>query len=247
MPRRARIRHAGVPQHVIQRGNNHAACFFADEDYQSYLGSLLEGATRYGCDIHAYVLMTNHVHLLVTPETDESLSSMMRYLGSRYVQYVNHVYRRSGTLWEGRYKSSLIDSEGYLLTCYRYIELNPVRAGMVKDASGYRWSSYGAHALGQADELIRDHPCYLALGVTDENRIAVYKELFRHQMDGASLKAIREAVNSGTALGSERFKDEIEATLARSVRLGTPGRPRKKGINADMSKQKQYGLGLKGK
>ncbi|MDP1665013.1 MAG: transposase [Methylobacter sp.] len=101
MPRRARVRHAGVPQHVIQRGNNRAACFFADEDYQSYLDSLLEGATRYGCSIHAYVLMTSHVHLLVTPEADESLSCLMRYLGSRYVQYVNHVYRRSGTLWEG--------------------------------------------------------------------------------------------------------------------------------------------------
>ena len=163
------------------------------------------------------------------------------------MQYVNHVYRRSGTLWEGRYKSSLIDSEGYLLTCYRYIELNPVRAGMVEDASSYRWSSYGAHTLGQADELIKDHFCYLALGATDKIRQAAYQALFHYQMDDASLKAIRESANSGTALGSERFKDEIEATLARSVRLGTPGRPRKKGIDADMSKQKQYGLGLKGK
>jgi len=180
--------------------------------------------------------MTNHVHLLVTPEADESLSCMMRYLGSRYVQYVNHVYRRSGTLWEGRYKSSLIDSEGYLLTCYRYIELNPVRAGMVENVSGYRWSSYGAHALGQADKLIQDHSCYLALGATDELRHAAYQSLFRHQMDEASLKAIRESVNSGTALGSERFKDEIEATLARSVRLGTPGRPRKKRID-DVTRQ----------
>jgi len=144
---------------------------------------------------------------------------------------VNHVYRRSGTLWEGRYKSSLIDSEGYLLTCYRYIGLNPVRAGMVTDPSSYRWSSYGAHALGQADKLIRDHFCYLALGVTGEIRQAAYQALCRHQMDAASLKAIRESVNSGTALGSERFKDEIETTLARSVRLGTPGRPRKQGIN----------------
>jgi putative transposase len=156
----------------------------------------------------------------------------MRYLGSRYVQYVNHVYRRSGTLWEGRYKSSLIDSEGYLLTCYRYIELNPVRAGMVENASSYRWSSYGAHALGQMNELIRDHACYLALGATDEIRHAAYQALFRHQMDEASLKAIRKSVNSGTALGSERFKDEIETTLARSVRLGTPGRrPRKKEVD----------------
>jgi putative transposase len=245
MPRRARVRHAGIPQHVIQRGNNRAACFFADEDYRTYLDSLLEGATRYGCDIHAYVLMTNHVHLLVTPESDESLSRMMRYLGSRYVQYVNHVYRRSGTLWEGRYKSSLIDSEGYLLTCYRYIELNPVRAGMVEDSSEYKWSSYGAHALGQADELIRDHPCYLALGATDEARQVAYQALFLHQVDDASLREIRDAANSGTALGSERFKDEIEATLARSVRPGTPGRPRKRGIDEGVSRQ--CGLGSRGK
>jgi len=227
MPRRARIRFAGIPQHVIQRGNNRSACFFADEDYRSYLDSLQQGAERYGCDIHAYVLMTNHVHLLITPESDDSLSGMMRYLGSRYVQYVNYTYQRSGTLWEGRYKSSLIDSERYLLTCYRYIELNPVRAGMVDDAGEYKWSSYGTHALGQANELIRDHSCYLALGQTDEARQSAYQAMFRHQVDEESLKAIREAVNRGIALGSERFKDEIEAALARSVRPGAVGRPRK--------------------
>ena len=234
MPRKARIRHAGVPQHVIQRGNNRTACFFADADYRIYLDSLMEGSARYGCDIHAYVLMTNHVHLLVTPETEESLPRMMRYLGSRYVQYVNHVYRRSGTLWEGRYKSSLVDTEGYLLTCYRYIELNPVRAGMVGDASDYKWSSYRSHALGQGNELIQDHPCYLALGATDQSRQAAYQALFRHQMDEALLTEIRNSVNSGTALGSERFKDEIEAALSRSVRLGQPGRPRKKAASEGM-------------
>ena len=227
MPRRARIRFAGIPQHVIQRGNNRAACFFADEDNRTYLDSLQQGAKRYGCDIHAYVLMTNHVHLLATPADDESLTGMMRYLGSCYVQYVNYTYKRSGTLWEGRYKSSLIDSERYLLTCYRYIELNPVRAGMVKGAGDYKWSSYSAHALGQTNELIQDHSCYLALGTTEEARRAAYQALFRHQVDEETLTGIREAVNRGTALGSERFKDEIEAALARSVRPGTVGRPRK--------------------
>ena len=227
MPRRARIRFAGIPQHVIQRGNNRAACFFADEDYQSYLDSLQQGAERYGCDIHAYVLMTNHVHLLATPADEESLAGMMRYLGSRYVQYVNYTYKRSGTLWEGRYKSSLIDSERYLLTCYRYIELNPVRAGMVKGAGDYKWSSYSAHALGQTNELIQDHSCYLALGLNEETRRTAYQALFRHQVDEETLTGIREAVNRGIAFGSERFKDEIEATLARSVRPGAVGRPRK--------------------
>lgn len=235
MPRRARVTHAGVPQHVIQRGNNRAACFFADADYRIYLDCLMEGATRYGCDIHAYVLMANHVHLLVTPETDASLAHMMRHLGSCYVQHVNHRHQRSGTLWEGRYKSSLIDSEGYLLTCYRYIELNPVRAGTVEEASDYRWSSYGTHALGHANELIRDHPCYLELGITDQDRQAAYLTLFRQQVDDTTLAAIRDAANRGTALGSEHFKDEIEAALARSVRPGTPGRPRKFRANTGMA------------
>ena len=227
MPRRARVKCAGVPQHVVQRGNNRSACFFTDEDYRFYLSCLQEGAERYGCDIHAYVLMTNHVHLLLTPETGQSLSGMMRYLGSRYVQYVNYTYRRSGTLWEGRYKSSLIETEQYLLTCYRYIEQNPVRAGMAAHADDYRWSSYEAHALGRIDQCIKDHPRYLALGMTAEARQIAYQALFQHHMSAETLQAIREAANRGTALGSERFKDEIEAALARSIRLGAPGRPRK--------------------
>jgi putative transposase len=188
---------------------------------------LWQTAERYGCDIHAYVLMTNHVHLLATPADDESLAGMMRYPGSRYVQYVNYTYKRSGTLWEGRYKSSLIDTERYLLTCYRYIELNPVRAGMVKEAGDFKWTSYTAHALGQVNELIQDHSNYLALGATDETRRAAYQALFRHQVDEETLTGIRDAVNRGTAFCSERFKDEIEATLARPVRPGPAGRPRK--------------------
>lgn len=227
MPRRARIRFGGIPQHLIHRGNNRSACFFAEADYRFYSDSLLEGSRRYGCDIHAYVMMPDHVQLLATPKDDESLSHMMRYLGSRYVQYVNRVYRRSGTLWEGRFRSSLIDAEQYLLTCYRYIDLNPVRAGMVGEAGEYSWSSYGAHALGRSDRLIRDHPCYLALGETREARLTAYRELCRHRLDEKSLSAIRESINRGTPLGSERFKDEIEAALARPVRPGTPGRPRK--------------------
>ena len=178
MPRRARIKCGGIPHHIIQRGNNRTACFFADDDYRCYLQSLSEGAHRYGCAIHAYVLMTNHVHLLATPEDDEGLSHMMRYLGSRYVQYVNYVYRRSGTLWEGRFKSSLIDSDRYLLACYRYIELNPVCAGMAVAPADYKWSSYGAHALGRTDDLLRDHSCYLALGVNGEERQQAYGNCF---------------------------------------------------------------------
>lgn len=228
MPRRARLKLAGITQHIIQRGNNRAVCFFADDDYRYYLQSLYEGAQRYGCAIHAFVLMTNHVHLLVTPQSEEALPCMMRYLGSRYVQYINYVYRRTGTLWEGRYKSNLIDSERYLLACYRYIELNPVRAAITEGPADYPWSSYGAHALGKKDGIVHDHPLYLALGPTGEVRQAAYRDLFRYQIDDETLKAIRESVNGGIALGRERFKDEIEAALGRRVRPGERGRPRKR-------------------
>ena len=228
MPRRARIRFPGIPQHVIQRGNNRAACFFADDDYRYYRQCLSDGTQRYGCAIHAYVLMTNHVHLLVTSETEEGLSLMMRYLGSRYVQYVNYVYRRTGTLWEGRYKSCLIDSERYLLTCYRYIELNPVRAGLVADPADYPWSSYAAHALGKHDILVQDHPLYCALGDANATRQAAYRDLFRAQVDEASINTIRDSISTGVALGGERFKREIELALGGSVRPKERGRPAKR-------------------
>ena len=235
MPRRARIKHGGEPHHIIQRGNNRSACFFSDEDYRFYLESVAAGAARYYCAIHAYVLMTNHVHLLATPQDGEGLSLMMRYLCSRYVRYVNAVYQRSGTLWEGRYKSSIIDSERYLLTCCRYIECNPVRAGIVAAPSDYPWSSYGAHACGRPDDLLCEHPCYLELGKDNRAQQKAYRALFNDHLDSESLTTIRRAVNSGLVLGGERFKDEIEAALSRSVRSGKPGRPRKIRVEADAS------------
>jgi putative transposase len=148
MPRTPRLTLPDVPQHVVQRGNNRQATFFAAEDYRLYLDCLREAAAKYGCALHAYVLMTNHVHLLITPSGRQAVARTMQSVGRRYVQYVNYVYRRSGTLWEGRYKSSLVESEGYLLLCYRYIELNPVRAGMVQRPEDYEGSSYRAHAFG---------------------------------------------------------------------------------------------------
>ena len=140
MPRRPRLNLASVPLHIIQRGNNRQVCFSCDEDSSAYLRWLAEYAKKFGMDIHAYVLMTNHVHLLATPQRENSLSKTLQAVGRQYVRYFNHSYRRSGTLWEGRYKSSLVQSERYLLECYRYIELNPVRAGMVDDPADYRWS-----------------------------------------------------------------------------------------------------------
>ncbi len=147
MPRRPRIHLDNIPLHIVQRGHNREPCFFAEEDYRSYLHWL--GETE--CALHAYVLMTNHVHLLLTPKQAEAVPRLLISLGRRYVQYVNRTYRRTGTLWDSRYKSSLVQAETYLLTCQRYIELNPVRAAMVEDPAHYRWSSYRANGLGQPD------------------------------------------------------------------------------------------------
>ena len=169
MPRRPRVNLVGYPQHIVQRGHNRAATFFADDDYHCYLHSLKDSATKYGCDIHAYALMTNHVHLLVSPNRADGITRLMQSLGRRYAQYVNRFYKRSGSVWEGRFKASVIDAEEYLITCYRYIELNPVTAGMVSDPADYRWTSYRWHGLGERNELITDHPLYQALAQDDMN------------------------------------------------------------------------------
>jgi putative transposase len=169
--------------------------------------------------------MTNHVHLLVTPSSEDGLSRLMRYLGSRYVQYVNFVYRRRGTLWEGRYKSSLVQAETYLLTCMRYIELNPVRAGMVSDPSEYRWSSYRHNGLGQADTRITPHPLYTALGTDGANRQTVYRALFRSELDDEAIADIRLALSQGQPLGSERFSEAMCAATGIRRSQKRPGRP----------------------
>jgi putative transposase len=226
VPRKPRFTLPGVPQHVIQRGNNREPCFLAEMDYRRYLEDLQTVAEKYRCRLHAYVLMTNHVHLLLTPMEDQGIGEMMQALGRRYVYYVNKTYRRTGTLWEGRYKASLVDSEAYLLTCMRYIELNPVRAGMVNHAGEYKWSSYGANAQGRDDVLLSSHPLYTALGPNPEARQQTYRELFRHHVDAAQLHEIRDALNHELVLGRSYFKDKIEALTQRQTRLGIPGRPR---------------------
>ncbi len=205
----------GQPLHVIQRGNNRDPIFAANNDYQFYLRCLQEAAEVQSLAIHAYVLMTNHVHLLVTPETETSVSKMMQSIGRRYVQYFNHVYGRTGTLWEGRFKSTLIDSERYLLTCMRYIELNPVRAGMVNHPSDDPWSSYRANALGNADELVSPHELYLRLGRDEAERQSSYRQLFRAHLAKADVDAIRDATNKGWALGDSRFSAKIETLTNR--------------------------------
>ncbi len=230
MPRRPRITLAGVPLHLIQRGNNRQACFFGDEDYLTYLHWLEEYAAALGCSIHAYALMTNHVHLLLTPHASESAGDLMKRLGQRYVQYVNRTYRRSGTLWEGRYRSCVTQEEHYVLGCYRYIELNPVRASIVEHPSAYRWSSYRVNAEKEQCELISPHPAYSSLGTDDTERQSAYRALFRHPLDPGIVDEIRAATNGNYALGSPTFHAQVAAAVNRRVTPGRPGRPRNKAV-----------------
>lgn len=231
MPRPIRYELADVAQHVIQRGNNRQPAFFAAADYRFYLECLKDAADRHDCDVHAYVLMTNHVHLLMTPHRAGAIGKVLQSLGRRYVQYINALYQRTGTLWEGRYKASLVDSDCYLLTCYRYIELNPVRAGIVKHPRDYSWSSYAWHAQGRDDPVITDHTGYLTLADNTSARQAAYRELFQDRLSRDTLTEIRDSLNQCRVLGRERFKDEIEAVLKRRVRPGKAGRPRKKEVS----------------
>jgi len=225
MARSARYFLPDQPLHVIQRGNNRGAIFFAPGDYAHYRGWLAEAAAEYGCAIHAYVLMTNHVHLLVTPARTESLPRTMQSLGRRYVRYANDAYRRTGTLWEGRYRAAPIDSEAYFLACCRYIELNPVRAGMVTAPGDYAWSSWRAHAEGASDQLLTGHELYRALGATPAERQAAYRALFDTALDPEFVDGVRAATNGGWALGSERFQRQIAEALARRVTPAPVGRP----------------------
>ncbi|WP_025039498.1 REP-associated tyrosine transposase [Nitrosospira briensis] len=217
----------GQPQHIILRGNNRTEIFCVEADYRFYLDKLRLACEKHGCDIHAYVLMTNHVHLLITPYKEQSLSKALQMLGRYYVQFFNHCYRRTGTLWEGRYKATLIDTEAYLLTCMRYIELNPVRAGMVAHPSEYRWSSYGYNALGWVNDLVTPHSEYLRLGRIDEERQSAYRRLFEYPISEESINTIREATNKAWVLGNDRFKQSIQEKLKRQVEPAVKGGDRK--------------------
>jgi putative transposase len=226
MPRKPRFYLPQIPAHIVQRGNCRHAVFFDDADYSAYLDWLKEGAAKHGCILHAYVLMTNHVHLLMTPLERDSISRTIQFVGRHYVTYVNRVYGRSGTLWEGRHKGSIISSDEYLLACMRYIELNPVRAGMVKTPGEYRWSSYAANADGKTSGVLAPHPIYLALGETGKARGYAYRELFRSVLEPEQVRQIRAAVQTGTPLGNDRFRKQIEDALKCRVGFTRRGRPR---------------------
>lgn len=227
MPRRPRVHLPGLPLHVVQRGHNRDACFFAEEDYLAYREWLGEACAATGCQLHAYVQMTNHVHLLLTPPESRAVAGLMISLGRRYVQYINKTYRRTGTLWDSRYKSSLVQADAYLLLCQRYIELNPVRAGMVDDPAHYRWSSYRKNGLGQRDPLLTPHAVYSGLGKDEADRLANYRALFRAELDGEAISDIRLALNQGQPLGDARFIDHIERAAGQRREIRPRGRPRK--------------------
>ncbi|WP_057833292.1 transposase [Colwellia sp. TT2012] len=225
MPRKSRVSLAGVAEHVIQRGNNRQAIFACENDMKVYVTWLKQYSKKYKVAIHAWVLMTNHVHILCSPANHSGISQMMQSLGRMYVMYFNRAYKRSGTLWEGRYRSCLVQSEQYLLELYRYIELNPVRAGMVQDPSEYSWSSYQCNALGKQSDLLTAHPNYLAINQDANNRLADYRKLFAGYVESELIEDIRKATNKGLALGNEQFKFKVEALSGRSVIEGKRGRP----------------------
>lgn len=223
MARLGRFFIEGQALHVIQRGNNRGPVFFEEDDYHRYRQWLIEAAADNGLLVHAYVFITNHVHLLVTPETADSLPRTMQSLGRRYVRHVNAREGRSGTLWEGRYRAAPIDSEEYFIACCRYIELNPVRARMVAHPRQYRWSSYRAHGEGKDDALARFHDAFRRLGRSIEERQAAYRALIREKLDPAFVEALRAATNGGWALGGERFRKAIEVAAKRRMTPLPPG------------------------
>ncbi len=225
MPRQPRYFIPNFPQHVIQRGVNGQAVFFEADDYELYLHSIGKAAMKFDCQIHAYVLMTNHTHLLLTPGDERSIPLVMKAMGTGYVQPLNKKYGRTGTLWEGRYRASLVQDEAYLLTCYKYIELNPVRAGLVSAPGDYPYSSFAFNADGRPNHLLTPHGIYESLARTDGARRAAYRRLFSDRVAPETLSTIRDATNACRVLGDDRFKDQIETMLGRSVRPGKSGRP----------------------
>lgn len=226
MARCKRLVLPAVPLHIIQRGNNRSPCFAGTSDYLVYLSLLRNYASEAACQIHAYVLMSNHVHLLLSPGNRKGPSVLMQRLGQHYVQYFNRRHGRSGTLWEGRFRSCLVDNEQYLLVCQRYIELNPVRARMVETPEAYPWSSYRANALGAEDALLTPHVVYAGLGLHEAERRAAYRHLFLDAMPDGLLAQIRQAVNANRPLGPAGFVADVADTAGQDAVPRRRGRPR---------------------
>ncbi len=228
MARLPRLTLPGYPHHVIQRGNNRQAIFAAPQDYEFLLDLLGENARKFGVAIHAYVLMTNHMHVLATPESIDSIPLAMQAVGRTYVRHFNKRQTRTGTLWEGRYKSTLIQAERHLLACMAYIDLNPVRAGLVSDPAIYPWSSYGHNVGRRSDKLISPHPLYWSLGNTPFAREAAYGELIHSGIDPEQQRALTDSAIQGWALGDADYVTDLQRRTERRVAKAKSGRPPRK-------------------
>ena len=235
MPSRARMYLPGLPYHIVQRGNNREACFLEPTDYLAYIELWRKVSRRYGANVHAYCLMTNHIHFLSTPLSETALSDTLKVVGSNYAQYINRKYNRTGTLWEGRHKASLVQEDRYLLACYRYIELNPVRASMVARPEEYQWSSYGRNGWGDQSWLV-PHPIYLSLGKNTTTRCRAYRELVSAQLSDENLDLIRKAARYCQPIGDDNFRQQIEAKYGVTLGRMARGRPSKNGRDHELAK-----------
>lgn len=238
MARTSRLVIPNQPHHIVQRGNDRQQIFHDADDYLAFLVWLREASRQFKVAIHAYVLMGSQLHLLVTPSDAQGLGRMMQWIGRFYVPYFNRKYDRTGTLWQGRFKTSIIESEQYFLLCSRYIEMAPVSAGLALDPSGYRWSSYAHHVGDKPDSLIADHPLYWALGNTPFEREAAYKQLMAQAVTQDEVGNLNHAVLKGLVLGSEQFKIALERRVNRRVRPAKRGRPSKRSIEVPASANK---------
>ena len=219
----------GQPQHIIQRGNNRQVIFASDADFQFFRDAMVSASDQHGLAIHAYVWMGNHIHLLATPAHEQSISRVFQSVGRKYVQYFNATYKRTGTLWEGRYRATVVDSEHYLLTVMRYIELNPVRAGLAAHPRDYPWSSYARNAqaaTGANSDWIKPHRQYLRIARSATARMSGYRALFKGAISTSELTQIRDCTHTGWALGGDKFKQEIETRTQRQASSKGVGRPR---------------------
>jgi putative transposase len=223
MPRQARFIVPDIALHVIQRGHNRNACFRDDTDRMVYLATVADLLRNNACALHAYCLMTNHIHMLFTPATPHACATLMRNLGQRYAQYFNRRYGRTGALWEGRYRSCLVDSASYVLACYRYVERNPVRADMVASAAAYRWSSYQGNAGNALNRLLTPHVEYLALGNDERTRCGAYQQMLQVADEPGFLAVIRDATNGGLALVDDALKAKLQTDTGRLLEHKKPG------------------------
>ncbi len=227
MARLPRIVIPNQPLHIIHRGNNRQNIFKSEDDMVRIKEDIKHSLSKSNCSLHAYVIMTNHLHLLITPDSKEQLAIFMQSMANRYVRYFNAIHHRTGTIWEGRFKSCLVDSEHYLFTLYKYIEMNPIKANMVKDIADYQWSSYQHNALGQTDSLITEHPLYKDLGTNTKQRYESYKEMFVVLNKTKLERQITEATMRGEVFGSDGFHSRMSKLISRSTKLTAHGGDRK--------------------